>query len=76
MRRVWAFVIVLECSRYMFMRPVLTMDQWAWTQCHVEAFASSAGVPLRLVNDNLKTGPARLHGPVGLFDHLGEVAGQ
>ena len=27
MRRVWAFVMVLACSRYMFVRPVLTMDQ-------------------------------------------------
>jgi transposase len=56
MRRVWAFVMVLACSRYMFVRPVLTMDQRAWTQCHVEAFAFFAGVPRRLVSDNLKTG--------------------
>ena len=31
MRRVWAFVLVLACSRYMFVRPVLTMDQRTWT---------------------------------------------
>jgi transposase len=56
MRRVWAFVIVLACSRYMFVRPVLTMDQRTWTACHVEAFKFFGGVPRRLVSDNLKTG--------------------
>jgi hypothetical protein len=28
-RRVWAFAMVLACSRHMFVRPVLTMDQRA-----------------------------------------------
>jgi len=53
---VQAFVMVLACSRYMFVRPVLRMDQEAWTRCHVEAFAFFGGVPARLVPDNLKTG--------------------
>ena len=35
LRTVWAFVMVLACSRHMFVRPVLTMDQRAWTECHV-----------------------------------------
>jgi len=51
-----AFVIVLACSRYMFVRPVLSMDQRTWTACHVEAFAFFGGAPRRLVSDNLKTG--------------------
>ncbi len=55
-RTVWAFVMVLACSRHMFVRPVLVMDQAAWTRCHVEAFAFFEGVPARLVPDNLKTG--------------------
>lgn len=38
-RRVWAFVMVLACSRLMFVRRVLTMGQRAWTECYVEAFA-------------------------------------
>ncbi|MBF6340665.1 hypothetical protein IU450_32935 [Nocardia abscessus] len=38
-RRLLAFVMVLACSRLMFVRPVLTMDQRAWTEAHVEAFA-------------------------------------
>ena len=42
LRTVWAFVMVLAYSRHLFVRPVLRMDQRAWTECHVEAFASSA----------------------------------
>jgi hypothetical protein len=34
LRVVWAFVMVLACSRHMFVRPVLKMDQRAWTECH------------------------------------------
>src|SRR5216683_747286 len=56
LRTVQAFVMVLACSRYMFVRPVLKMDQRAWTECHAGAFAFFAGVPARLVPDNLKTG--------------------
>ena len=55
-RRVWAFVMVLPASRHMFVRPVLNMDQRAWTECHVAAFDFFGGVPARLVPDNLKTG--------------------
>jgi transposase len=54
--RVWGFVMVLSCSRHLFLRPVLRMDQAAWTECHVEAFAFFGGAPARLVPDNLKTG--------------------
>jgi hypothetical protein len=56
LRTVWAFVMVLCCSRHMFVRPVLKMDQRAWTECHVAAFEFFGGVPARLVPDNLKTG--------------------
>lgn len=59
LRRVWGFVMVLACSRYLFLRPVLTMDQAAWTRAHVEAFAFFGGVPSRLVPDNLRTGVDR-----------------
>ena len=40
LRTVWAFVMVLACSRHMFVRPVLKMDQRAWTECHVEALTA------------------------------------
>jgi len=56
LRTVWAFVMVLACSRHMFVRPVLRMDQRAWTECHAAAFEFFGGVPARLVPDNLKTG--------------------
>jgi transposase len=56
LRTVWAFVMVLAYSRHLFVRPVLRMDQRAWTECHMEAFAFFGGVPARLVPDNLKTG--------------------
>jgi hypothetical protein len=55
-RRVWAFVMVLPASRHLFVRPVLVMDQRAWTEAHVAAFDFFGGVPARLVPDNLKTG--------------------
>jgi transposase len=55
-RTVWAFVMVLACSRHLFVRPTLVMDQTEWTAAHVEAFAFFGGVPARLVPDNLKTG--------------------
>ncbi|MCW2718869.1 MAG: Integrase catalytic region [Pseudonocardia sp.] len=58
-RAVWAFVMVLACLRHMFVRPVLTMDQQAWTQATVDAFVFFGGAPVRLVPDNLKTGVER-----------------
>jgi hypothetical protein len=39
----------------MFVRPVLRMDQHAWTEAHVAAFEFFGGVPRRLVPDNLRT---------------------
>jgi hypothetical protein len=44
---------------HMFVRPVLTMDQHAWTECHVAAFEFFGGAPARLVPDNLRTGVDR-----------------
>jgi transposase len=53
---IWAFAMVLACSRHMFVRPVIRLDQGVWTECHVAAFAFFGGCPGRLVPDNLKTG--------------------
>lgn len=58
-RRVWAFVMVLACSRHMFVRPVVSMDQRSWVAAHVEAFVFFGGCPARLVPDNLRTGVDR-----------------
>lgn len=53
---VWAFAMGLCCSRHMFVRPVIKLDQRSWTESHVAAFEFFGGVPARLVPDNLKTG--------------------
>jgi len=58
-RRVQGFVIVLACSRHMFVQPVLSMDQSSWTASHVAAWDFFGGAPVRLVSDNLKTGVVR-----------------
>lgn len=53
---IWAFVMVLACSRHMFVQPVIRMHQTSWCASHVAAFEFFGGVPERLVPDNLKTG--------------------
>ncbi|MHB8506524.1 MAG: IS21 family transposase [Acidimicrobiales bacterium] len=58
-RRVWAFVMVLACSRHMFVRPVFSMDARSWVASHVAAFAFFGGAVRRLVPDNLATGIAK-----------------
>jgi hypothetical protein len=50
---------VLACSRHLFVRPVIRLDQQGWSECHVAAFAFFGGVPARLVPGNLKTGVDR-----------------
>jgi transposase len=58
-RRVWAFVMVLACSRHMFVRPVLRLDARSWVAAHVAGFAYFGGATRRLVPDNLATGVDR-----------------
>jgi len=58
-RRVWAFSMVLRYSRHLFIRPVISMDQRAWAESHVQAFVFFGGCPRRLVIDNLKAGVAK-----------------
>ena len=53
-RRVWAFVMVLSCSRHLFVRPVVAMPLSAWVEAHVAALGFFGGAPRRLVTDNLK----------------------
>lgn len=55
-RRVWAFAMVLSCSRHLFVRPVVRMDQQAWVEAHVAAFEFFGGCPQRVVPDNLRAG--------------------
>lgn len=42
-RRVWAFVMVLACSRHMFVRPVLCMDAQAWVAANVPGGPGGGG---------------------------------
>ena len=53
---VWAFAMILTCSRMLFVQPVLRMDQSSWCASHVAAFEFFGGVPARMVCDNLETG--------------------
>ena len=75
MRRVWGFIMVLACSRLMFLRPVLKMDEYSWTESHVLAFEFFGGVVARVVPDNLKTGVVRpdLYDPL-INKSFGELA--
>jgi len=34
---------VLACSRHLFVRPVIRMDQTTWCACHVAAFEFFGG---------------------------------
>lgn len=58
-RRVWAFVMVLACSRHMFVRPSIGLDEQAFLAAHVAAFSFFGGSVRRLVPDNLATGVDR-----------------
>jgi transposase len=66
LRTVWAFVMVLAYSRHMFVRPVLTMDQRAWTECNTAAFEFFGGVPARLVPENVARHIFRVMCPASL----------
>ena len=58
-RKLWAFCMVLAHSRHMFVGVVTKLDQSAWIQAHVDAFAFFGGTPAVLVIDNLKAGVLR-----------------
>ncbi len=55
-RALWAFVFVLACSRHLFVRPTLIMDQTEWVAAHVAAAEFFGGLPARIILDNLRTG--------------------
>ena len=63
---IWAFVMVLACSRHLFVRPVIRLDQQSWSECHVAAFAFFGGVPARLVPENVPRNIFRLLCPAAL----------
>ena len=58
-RALWAFLFVLACSRHLFVRPTLVMDQAEWVAAHVAAAEFFGGLPSRIVLDNLADGVLR-----------------
>ena len=45
---VWAFVMVLACSRHLFVRPVVRMDQTTWCASRHPRPSSTANHSARL----------------------------
>jgi len=61
-----AFVMALPFSKMYFVYPTPVMDQATWSAAHVAAFEFFAGVPRRIIPDNLKAGvvKANLYEPL------------
>ncbi len=54
LRRAWAFVMTLSCSRHEYVEFVFDQEVATWCRCHRAACEFFGGVPRRLVPDNLK----------------------
>jgi len=54
LRRAWAFVMTLACSRHQYVAFVFDQTVATWCRCHRAAFEWFHGVPRRVVIDNLK----------------------
>jgi transposase len=54
LRRAWAFVMLLACSRHQYVELVFDQEVATWLRCHRAAFEFFGGVPRRVVLDNLK----------------------
>jgi hypothetical protein len=54
-RRTWAFVMTLSWSRHQYVEFVFDQSVPTWLMLHQHAFDFFAGVPRRIVLDNLKT---------------------
>ena len=65
-RRAWVFVMTLGYSRHQYAELVFDQKVSTWLACHRHAFEWFAGVPRRVVVDNLKAAvlQANLHDPV------------
>ena len=59
LRKAWAFVMVLGCSRRMVVRICFDQKIETWLRVHVEAFAELGGAPGTIVPDNLKAAVVR-----------------
>ena len=59
LRRAWAFVMTLSHSRRQYVECVFDQEVTTWCRLHRAAFEWFAGVPHRIVLDNLKAGIVR-----------------
>ena len=59
LRKSWVFVMVLAWSRHLYAEVVFDQRVATWLLCHAHAFTFFAGVPERLVPDNLKAAVVR-----------------
>jgi transposase len=59
LRKAWAFVMTLCWSRHQYVEFVFDQKVETWLRLHRHAFAFFAGVPERIVPDNLKAAIAR-----------------
>lgn len=57
--RTWVFVMVLAWSRHLYAELVRDQKVSTWLLCHRHAFAFFAGVPARVMVDNLKSAITR-----------------
>jgi transposase len=54
LRRAWAFVMTLSCSRHQYAELVFDQSVATWLRLHRAAFEFFGGVPRRVVLDNLR----------------------
>jgi len=59
LRKTWVFVMTLSWSRHQYVEFVFDQTIETWLRCHRNAFAFFAGVPERIVPDNLKAAIVR-----------------
>jgi transposase len=59
LRRAWAFVMLLSCSRHQYVEFVFDQSVATWLRLHRAAFEWFRGVPRRIVLDNLKAAIVR-----------------
>ena len=61
LRRAYAFIMTLSCSRIHYVEFVFDQSQRTWVKYHINAFEFFGGVPERIVLDNLKSGVLKPH---------------
>ena len=68
--------MVLPYSRYLFVRPTVSMTQRAWTEAHVAAFEFFGGAPRKLTPEYVARNIFRLLCPAALCGHRDRCGGE